>query len=75
MQSESMRWKNLSQKKKYSSLLVATWTPLFLLLFVLANQAEILSAAKRAETADVEQMKKIVPFITCEIPLVIVSAS
>ena len=35
--------------------------------FGAAGQAEILSAAKRAEMADVEQMKKIVPFITCEI--------
>ena len=34
--------------------------------FWAANQAEILSAAKRAETADVEQMKKTVPLITCE---------
>ena len=32
-----------------------------------AYQAEILSAASRAEMADDEQMKKIVPFVTCEI--------
>ena len=32
-----------------------------------AYQAGILSAASRAEMADVEQMKKIVPFVTCEI--------
>ena len=31
-----------------------------------AYQAGILSAASRAEMADVEQMKKIVPFVTCE---------
>ena len=29
-----------------------------------ANQAEILGAAKRAEMANIEQMKKIVPLIT-----------
>ena len=55
-----------------------------LLLFVLAsfspsfgatNQAEILSAAQRAEMADVEQMKKIVPLITCEITFGQLSAS
>ena len=32
-----------------------------------AYQAEILSTARGAEMADVEQMKKIVPLITCEI--------
>ena len=32
-----------------------------------ACQARILSAASGAEMADVEQMKKIVPFVTCEI--------
>ena len=32
-----------------------------------AYQAGILSAATGAEMADVEQMKKIVPFVTCEI--------
>ena len=37
--------------------------------FWCAHQAEIFGAAKRAEMADIEQMKKIVPFITCEIPL------
>ena len=35
--------------------------------FGTANQAEIFGAAERAEMADVEQMKKNVPFITCEI--------
>ena len=39
-----------------------------LLLFVLASgQTEILSAASRAGMDDVEQMKKNVPLITCEI--------
>ena len=33
-----------------------------------AYQAEILSAASGAEMADIKQMKKIVPLITCEIP-------
>ena len=32
-------------------------------------QAEILGAASGAEMADISQMKKIVPPITCEIPL------
>ena len=36
-------------------------------LFGEAYQAGILSEASRAEMADVEQMKKIVPFVTCEI--------
>ena len=40
---------------------------LLAIVFGAANQAEILSAAQRAEMADVEQMKKIVPLITCEI--------
>ena len=45
----------------------------YLILFPLrhcgaAYQAEILSAASGAEMADIKQMKKIVPLITCEIP-------
>ena len=32
-----------------------------------AEQAEILGAAKRAEMADVEHTKKIVPVVTCEV--------
>ena len=35
--------------------------------FGAACQAGILSAASRAQMADVEQMKKIVPFVTCDI--------
>ena len=35
--------------------------------FGAAHQAGILSAPSRAEMTDVEQMKKIVPFVTCEI--------
>ena len=35
--------------------------------FGAAYQAGILSAASRAETADVEQMKKIIPCVTCDI--------
>ena len=35
--------------------------------FGAAYQAGILCAARRAEMADVEQMKKIIPFVTCEI--------
>ena len=50
-------------------------TSFFFLLFLhpfrhrfgAAHQAGILSAASRAEMADVEQMKKIIPFVTCEI--------
>ena len=50
-------------------------TSFFSLLFVhpfrhrfgAAYHAGILSAASRAEMADVEQMKKNVPFVTCEI--------
>ena len=33
-----------------------------------ANQAAIFGAAKRAEMADIEQLKKIIPLITREIP-------
>ena len=35
--------------------------------FRAAGKAGILSAAKRAEMADVEQSKKIIPLITCEV--------
>ena len=35
--------------------------------FRASYQAGILSAASGAEMADVEQLKKIVPFVTCEI--------
>ena len=35
-----------------------------------AYQADILGTASRTEMADVEQMKKIVPLITCEVPFV-----
>ena len=38
----------------------------FAILFGAANQAEILGTIERAEMADGEQMKKIVPFITWE---------
>ena len=60
--------------KIYSSLLVAIWTQLFLLLFLIlyplrhCGAAEILGAASGAEMAGIEQMKKIVPLITCENP-------
>ena len=36
-------------------------------LFRAAHLAGILSAASRAEMVHIEQMKKIVPFVTCEI--------
>ena len=76
MQSDLMRTRNLSLWKKIdSSLQVATWTQLFLLFLLLyplrhcgaAYQAEILGAASGAEMADIEQMKKIFPLITCDI--------
>ena len=61
---------------KSGSLLSALILPqFFLLLFVLAssspsfgaaNQAGIHGAASGAEMAHVEQLKKIVPFVTCE---------
>ena len=40
---------------------------LFAIFLGATCQAGILSAANRAGMADVEQMKKIVPFVTCEI--------
>ena len=52
---------------------MATWTQLFLFLFALESSSplwsslSILGAADRAEMADIEQMKKFVPLITCEI--------
>ena len=39
----------------------------FAIVFGAAYQAGVLRAASGAETAHVEQMKKIVPFVTCEI--------
>ena len=36
---------------------------------ITANQAEIFGAAKRAEMANTEQMTKIIPLITREIPV------
>ena len=72
-----MRQKNLSQKDtKTQSSQIATWIQPFLLFLFLnyfrhrsaANQAEIYGAAKRAEMANVEQLKKIVPLITRAIP-------
>ena len=52
----------------FATILSSSWCSciLFAIVFWAANQAEILSAAKRPETADVEQMKKTVPLITCE---------
>ena len=38
-------------------------------LFGAAGQAEILRSAKQVEMADVKQMKKIIPLITCEVSL------
>ena len=79
MQSDSMRWKNLSQyKKTCSSLPVETWTQLFLFFFLLlyphrqcgaAWKSEILGATSGAEMADVKRTQKMTPFITCEISL------
>ena len=67
---------NLSRQLKSGSSPWALILPQYCLLlflyplrhrFVPAIQAEILSAAKRAEMAGVQQMNKIVPLITCEI--------
>ena len=41
---------------------------LFRHCFGAAYQAEILGAASGAENGDIEQMQKIVPLITCEVP-------
>ena len=38
-----------------------------ILFAIILGQLIILSTASRAEMADAEQMKKIVPFVTCEI--------
>ena len=57
------RMRNLSEHKKTGSCSCI----LFVIVLGAAYQAGILSAASRAEMADVEQMKKIVPFITCDI--------
>ena len=63
-------------EKTSSSLLISILPQYFLLLFApssfspsfgAACRAGILSAGNRAEMADVEQMKKIVPFVTCDI--------
>ena len=42
--------------------------------FAAAHQAEILGVASRTEMADIEQIKKVVPFIMREITLVKMSA-
>ena len=54
---------------------MSIWPHFFSLLFLhpfrhrfgAAYQAGILRAARRAEMADAEQTKKIIPFVTCEI--------
>ena len=72
--------KNL-QQQNWSSSWPLAWNspqscfPLFLHPFRhpfrdAANQAEILGAAKRAEMADVEQTRKIIPLVTCEVSFV-----
>ena len=73
-----MRWRNLSQREDIfiaagRDLDTTSFFFFFLILSLLrhcgaAYQAEILDAASGAEMAGVEQMKKIVPLITCEIP-------
>ena len=76
-QADGSRMRNLSRQLMSGSSTSALILPQScLLLFVLtslrhrfgaANKAEILSAAERAEMVDVEQLKKIVPLVTCEI--------
>ena len=74
MQSDFMRQKNLSQHdKKTHSLQVATWKQPFLLPGFFChrnatNQAEIFGAATRAEMANIEEIKEIIPLIRREIP-------
>ena len=70
MYSDFSRIKNLSEHEKTSSSLQISFLFLHTLrhLFGAACQAGIFSAASRAEMTDVEQMKKIVPFVTCVIP-------
>ena len=73
MQSEFSRLKNLPEHARRGSTSVLA-SPQFSLLFLhpfrhrfgAAYQAGILSAASRGEMADVEQMKKMVPFVRCE---------
>ena len=70
------RWRTRrnSDGQAYRRRLWFCHNPVILILFLrplrrrfgAADQAEILSATERAEKADVEQMKKIVPFVTCE---------
>ena len=68
----------VANKKIDPSLLIATWTQLFFLLLILyplrhcraACQAEILCAASGTDMAGIAQMKKIVPFITCDTSLI-----
>ncbi len=63
--------RNLSRKLKSSSWSSALILPQpCLLLFVLAPfspSSAILSAAERAAMAEIEQVKKTVPFVRCEI--------
>ena len=83
MQSDFSRMKNLSEHEKTSHRCRCRFcrNPVFILLFShpfchrfgAAYQAGILSAANRAEMADVEQMK--IPFVTCEITFGKMSAS
>ena len=78
MQSDSMRRKNLSQEKEdrfiaadrdldttHSS---SFWSSILFAICGAAYQAEILGTASGAEMAGIQQMKKIVPLMTCEIP-------
>ena len=47
--------------------LLSSFLHLLRILFRAAKKAGILSARRRAEMVHIEQMKKIVPFVTCEI--------
>ena len=77
MQSDFSRMRNLSEHQRTgSSLWISILPHFFLPLFAPASfspscgaayQAGILSATSRPEMADVEQMKKSVPKVTCEI--------
>ena len=52
----------------FATILSSPFSSCILFAIRAADRAEILGAAHGAEMPDIEQMKKIVPLITCEIP-------
>ena len=68
MQSDFSQMRNLSEPEFcHTSFFFLLFLRPFRHRFGAACQAGILSAATRAEMDDVEQMKKIIPFVKCEI--------